>query len=66
MGTKKMTKKEELQKKARYLQRLLVQLSFTKKNERTALYSSTLDSLKEIQAQLINLKQDKRVCQNER
>lgn len=61
-----MERKEELQKKARYLQRLLVQLSFTTKNERTALYSSTLDSLKEIQSQLINLKQDKRVYQNER
>ncbi len=60
-----MEKKEELQKKARYLQRILVQLSFTSKNERTALYSSTLKSLKDIQAQLINLKQQQRVCHHE-
>ena len=61
-----MAKKEELQKKARYLQRLLVQLSFTTKNERTALYSSTLESLKDVQTQLIDLKQVNRVCHHER
>ncbi len=61
-----MAKKEDLQKRVRYLQRLLVQLSFTTKNERTALYLSTLKSLKDVQAQLINLKQVNRVCHHER
>jgi len=61
-----MAKKEELQKKARYLQRLLVQLSFTKKNERPKLYSNTLKSLKIVQRQLINLKQENKVYEHER
>jgi hypothetical protein len=61
-----MAKKEELQKKARYLQRLLVQLSFMTKNERPTLYSNTLNSLKKVQKQLIDLKQENKVYEYER
>jgi len=65
-GDKIMANKEELQKKARYLQRLLVQLSFTTKSKRPILYSNTLNSLKKIQTQLINLKKENRACEHER